>query len=224
MVDNLKKTYSTYNIKIVIINQFDDVIFKKGQLYNIILKEYDCDFVAMCDNDIIHFNKIKLLSEYYKQNKPFLGFDFISQVKIENEKPIVTSTKANTTGCGAFLFAKKEDFLNIYGYSNLYFGWGCEDNEISCRLCNDNNYTPQVRRIHNTIGHITHPTRNEHNIFERNRNILKTREKRMIKKDGINQTTYDIIKKEIIDDVEYLYVTNIGVTDDFEYKNLLKLN
>lgn len=46
----------------------------------------------------------------------------------------------------------------------------------------------------------------------------------MIKKDGINQTTYDIIKKEIIDDVEYLYVTNIGVTDDFEYKNLLKLN
>ena len=34
---------------------------------------------------------------------------------------------------------KDGDSVKVNGFSNLYLGWGCEDNEISCRLCNNNN-------------------------------------------------------------------------------------
>lgn len=223
VIKNLKKNYKIYNIDIIVIEQNDDNIFKKGQLYNIALLLTNTMFVAMCDNDIIHFKPIELLSEYYKTNKPFLGFRDISQITLVDGKEIITSTTMNPNGAGGFLFAKKEDFMRINGYSNLFLGWGCEDNEVSCRLCGDNNRKPSVRHLNNTLGHITHKKRNFEKIYNRNKKIFYSRKNRDILKDGLKQTTFELISKETRENVTYIYVKNIGVCEDFAYKNILNL-
>ena len=121
------------------------------------------------------------------------------------------------------MFAKKEDFTRINGYSNLFLGWGCEDNEISCRLCGDNNRKPSVRHLNNTLGHITHKKRNFKEIYNRNKKIFYSRQNRDIFKDGIKQTTFELISKETIVNITYIHVKNIGVCEDFAYKNILNL-
>ena len=221
VIENIKNTYNTYNIEIIIVEQDDDKPFKRGQLLNIGIIKCNGEFVIMHDNDVIHLQKVPILKEYYSKNEPFLGFDYISQIKLENNKPIITLTEKNDTGCGAFLVTKKKDILNVNGYSNLYIGWGAEDNEISCRLCNNNVMRPQVRRLHNTIGHISHPKRSNTALVEQNRKRLYGRANRLIDDDGIKQMSYSITKEEIINGVTYVYVNNIGVIDSFKYKHLL---
>ena len=156
------------------------------------------------------------------EKQPFLGFKYITQIRLDGNKLIKGEKKLNTVGAGAFLFGKKDDFINVNGFSNLYLGWGCEDNEISCRLCNNNNLRPTLKHLDQELGHITHPKRSYPNIYKRNHDILLKRLSRNIQDDGIKQTTYEIKLKWSLDNVTYINVANIGVCNDFKYKNLLK--
>ena len=161
VINNINTIYNEYDKEILVINQCDTKPFKRGQILNIGLKECNGDWVALCDNDIIHFTKINLFDEYQKNNdSPYLGFKYITQIQIDENGDYVKQEKVlNETGAGAFLFGKKEDFIKVNGYSNLYIGWGCEDNEISCRLCNNNNSRPTLKHLDQELGHITHPKR-----------------------------------------------------------------
>ena len=42
------------------------------------------------------------------------------------------------------------------------------------------------------------------------------------KLDGLSQTTHTLLNKDTVGNVTYIYVNNIGVTDDFQYKDLYK--
>lgn len=222
VISNINTVFETFNKEIMIITQCDDDMFKKGQLYNIGLKFATTKWVALCDNDIIHLNKIDLFKEYENhEGRPYLGFSFIAQLRISGEKYIETSVKANNTGAGAFLFGKLTDFINVNGFSNLYIGWGCEDNEIACRLCGDNSYRPNLPRLEQKLGHITHQRRVQPKIFKRNQKTFFARSARNIQEDGIVQTTYNISNIYHEDNVIYVDVKNIGVVDNFNYKDLL---
>lgn len=222
VINNINNVYADYKKEIIVIQQCDDELFKKGQLYNIALKHTKAKWVALTDNDIVHFNKIDLFKEYEKNNKtPYLGFTHITQVEITNDGYVKKEKKENKVGAGAFLFGMRDDFIKVNGFSNLYSGWGCEDNEISCRLCGDNSTNPTLKHLKQELGHITHPKRLNQNIFEKNRNRFFSRKNRNIADDGINQTVYDLISTSTSENVTYINVRNIRVCNDFKYKNLL---
>lgn len=222
VINNINNVYADYKKEIIVIQQCDDELFKKGQLYNIALKHTKAKWVALTDNDIVHFNKIDLFKEYEKNNKtPYLGFTHITQVEITNDGYVKKEKKENKVGAGAFLFGMRDDFIKVNGFSNLYSGWGCEDNEISCRLCGDNSTKPTLKHLEQELGHITHPKRLNQNIFEKNRNRFFSRKNRNIADDGINQTVYDLISTSTSENVTYINVRNIRVCNDFKYKNLL---
>lgn len=223
VIDNINMIFNEYEKEIIIITQCDDELFKKGQLYNIGIKKSCGKWVVMCDNDIINFEKIDLFGEYKKNGcKPYLGFTYITQIEILGENNYKRGEKKlNKIGAGAFLFGNKNDFLKVNGFSNLYKGWGCEDNEISCRLCNNNKTNPTLKHLPRELGHITHPKRRDDDIFKQNLNIFYNRKNRKIENDGIKQTTFDVISDIVTNGIRYIDVINIGVVDDFKYKNLL---
>lgn len=220
VIENINSVYSEYNKEIVILNQCDDSLFKKGQLYNIGMIETDSEWIALCDNDIIHLNKILLFQTY--ENAPYLGFTYITQLKITNNQFIKGTKDERRSGAGAFLFGKRSDFVNVNGFSNLYVGWGCEDNEMSCRLCGNNDLSVKLKRIPQELGHITHPRRVVSKIYRDNLNIFKSRRNRNVADDGLEQTKYDLISKRQEDNVTYIDVKNIRVDDNFKYKALIK--
>ena len=224
--DNIKEVYKRYNKEIIIIEQADDSIFKKGQLYNIAVKNCNGTWIALCDNDIIHFNEIDLFGQYKRfKNSPFLGFDATTQVSYSNGKLIKNSTEKRPWGYGAFFFMHKNDFLKVNGFSNIYLGWGAEDTEFGARIsnCKSTVFTPNVPRLKQSIGHITHPRRQNINLENSNLNhsYYKSRNSRDPRYDGYLQTVGNIVSDTIIDDVRYIKVNNIGVTKNFKYMDLL---
>jgi hypothetical protein len=83
-----------------------------------------------------------------------------------------------------------------------------------------------MHRIENTLAHITHPIRGDFSrktvIF--NQSIYGKYSHKEIDNnlDGLSQTTYTLLNKDTVGNVTYIYVNNIGVTDDFQYKDLYK--
>ena len=81
-------------------------------------------------------------------------------------------------------------------------------------------------RVKNTLGHITHPRRVNlnRNGLKFNQSIYEKYKKNEIKYelDGLSQTTYTLVSKETAGNVTYIKVKDIGVTEDFYYKELYR--
>jgi len=218
VIKNFTNTFKKYfnKINFIVINQVDETSFKRGQLFNIAFRYVNTKWLGLIDNDIVNLNSFNPIKKYEENGCPIACFDHISQVHLENNKTIVDSTRKSITGFGAFNFMKKEDFGHINGFSNLTFGWGAEDNIFAEKL--------QMVRISNTIGHISHQPRYNINpiLLCLNRDVRqKYRDKKMnYKLDGMVQTTYDIAKINQTNNVLFLDVTNIGVPDNFKYKEI----
>lgn len=215
-IKNIKETYNDYNKEILIIEQDDEKPFLRGQLFNIGVKFAQGEYIALSDNDMFHLRKVPWIEIYEEVKKPLIGFKYISQVSFKNGKPIITSTVDCPTGFGGFNFMKRKDFIGFNGFSNLFIGWGFEDNAYSHRF--------EYVRVPQNLGHITHSIRNYQ--FPKNREynleLFKTCDKRDKMKDGMKQTTFDIISEEYIEDcVKLIKVNNISVVDNFAYINEL---
>lgn len=216
-IHNIKDVYSDLNKEIIVIEQADDKPFLRGQLFNIGVKLAHGKYIALSDNDMFHLRKVDWIDIYETFKKPLIGFKYISQVTLKDGLPIITSTKDCPTGFGGFNFMKRIDFINFNGFSNLFVGWGYEDNAYSLRF--------EYIRVPQNLGHITHPLRNGNNgskLLYSNVNLYKTAQNRDSKLDGYEQTTFNIESKEIIlEDVKYIKVNEISVIDGFVYKDIL---
>ena len=215
-IKSIKDTYTEMNKEIIVIEQADNLPFLRGQLFNIGVKLATGNYIALSDNDIFHLRKVDWIDIYDLVKKPLIGFKYISQITLKDDKPIITKTYECPTGFGAFNFMKKTDFVNFNGFSNLFVGWGYEDNEYSSRF----NYV----RVPQNLGHITHPTHINNNVLntQLNERLSKTNKTRDSKLDGYAQTTFNIVSEEIImDDVKLIKVNNISVCDGFAYKDIL---
>lgn len=217
VVNNLKETFSEYKIHIVVATYDGDDLFKKGQVYNAIVNETKEKWIVLCDNDIVHLNKIDMLT-HYRNHGPFIGFNRITQCNVDNPEIEFGSTRRYYSA-GAFLFMSRKDYRKINGFSNLYLGWGYEDMDILRRL---KFKFGNIFRLDNTLYHITHPKRRKDGVFERNEILYKTMSTRDIKYDGLKQTTYNIKSWKKDGCVSYVEFDDINVTPDFKYKYLLK--
>lgn len=123
LVPHITKTLKDQNInnKIVVVEQSPEKLFNRGLLCNIGFHLYDkeCDYICIHDIDIIGEN-----------------FDY-------KYEPVVTHLSARWRNrnykefyprcLGGVVLFPKNDFLKINGFSNEYWGWGAEDDDLRLR-------------------------------------------------------------------------------------------
>lgn len=214
VIKNINDTYSDMNKEIIVVEQCDDKPFMRGQLFNIGVKYSNGKYLALSDNDIYHLRKVDWIGLYETSKKPIIGFKYISQVTLQNGKPVITSTENCEVGYGGFNFMSKEDFLTANGFSNLMIGWGAEDNELFYRF-------PSYMRLPQNLGHLTHPKRAnsnpKHTAINRKIWYNHLTDKRF---DGYNETVFTEVEKQISDRLT-IRVNNITVPKNFKFMSLL---
>lgn len=114
--------------EIIVVEQADDRPFNRGKLLNIGVhraKELGCTYVALHDVDMI-----PLEVDYSTVDRPtHLATDFVSN---HGEKRIIFDEYFG----GVTLFPIM-DYYKVNGYSNNYWGWGYEDDDLMFR-CREN--------------------------------------------------------------------------------------
>lgn len=123
---SIKKTLTEQNIdfEIIIVEQTDTKSFNRGKLLNIGVEkaiELGCNYVALHDVDML-----PIKADYSIVDRPtHIATKFTSDT---NEKKIVFDTYFG----GVTLFPIS-DYIKVNGYSNKYFGWGFEDDDLLYR-------------------------------------------------------------------------------------------
>jgi hypothetical protein len=116
---------SGIDYKIIIVQQDDAKLFNRGMLLNIgfkYAKKLKCDYVVFHDIDML-----PIYADYSPSEHPIhLATNFELQ---KNEK---TREIFDTYFGGVTMFSVK-DFEKINGYSNKYWGWGYEDDDLLLR-------------------------------------------------------------------------------------------
>ena len=219
VINNFKTTFQKQfnNINFIVIEQCDNELFVRGQLYNIAFNYVNSKYIALIDNDIYNFNTFNIIEQYEKFNGPYVAFDEITQISLNENNTNYTKLKSEKryAGFGAFSVMKYEDFEKVNGFSNLCFGWGAEDNILNEKL--------KFKRMIHILGHITHQRRNTQNIkaTQNNQSILSKYKYGEIKysDDGYKQTTYNVIYDKINNNIRYIGVNNISVVNSYKYMN-----
>lgn len=216
-IRNVKEVYANVPKQILVIEQADSLPFLRGQLFNIGVKLSKGKYIALSDNDIFHLRKVDWVDIYETVQKPLIGFKYISQIRLRGGTPVITNTDECPTGFGGFNFMKRDDFIKFNGFSNLFVGWGFEDNAYSLRF--------EYVRVPQNLGHISHPRRVYSNPknHDYNYELYQSANERDAKLDGYAQTTYNLVSSNIVQgDVTVIRVNSIGVCKDFAYKDILE--
>lgn len=118
-------TEKKLNFELIIVNQDNAKLFNRGMLLNIgfkYAKKLKCDYVVFHDVDMLPLD----VDYSYESYPVHLASGFIYENK-EKERLIFDEYFGGIT-----LFTI-EDFEKIDGYSNKYWGWGYEDDDLLLR-------------------------------------------------------------------------------------------
>lgn len=133
-------TQKGVNFELIVVEQNDEKTFNRGKLLNIgfkIAKRLKCNYVAFHDVDMLPVDV-----DYSYTDKPLhLATNFIS---VENMSRIVFDEYFG----GVTLFPT-DVFEKINGYSNEYWGWGYEDDDLlyRCRLHGVNLFEKSIKMM-----------------------------------------------------------------------------
>ena len=126
--ESITEYFSTLNIdyELIVVEQLGHTPFNRGKLLNVGFKEAQskrCDYVVFHDVDMLPVEV-----DYSYSDVPIhMATDFV------DEKQETFSTYFG----GVTMFPSKT-FVDINGYSNEYWGWGFEDDDLLYR-CTENN-------------------------------------------------------------------------------------
>lgn len=180
--------------KIFIIEQHDNNYFNRAKLLNVgfdIAKDEDrheCEYFAFHDIDML-----PLEADY--------GFP---------DKPTHIATKVEQFGWGmpyseyfgGVTLFNKEDFLKINGYSNEYWGWGAEDDDIRLRCQREG---LEIERRQSVFESLSHPMNGpSHGHYQNNVNRLNKFSNEDSYKDIYKQEGYSILDYQMIDEEQLL--------------------
>lgn len=183
--------------EIVVIEQADNKLFNKGKLLNIGAKLLlnKCDYFCFHDVDMVPDK-----AQYAYINYPVLLANSVSQFDADPAKPSKIWHHHATYFGGVILFGR-EDFQRINGFSNAYWGWGCEDDDLFMR-CLLSGLTPLAYNSgrfislphKKTITKITDGDK----YYQINKKYYKKVRRDMMDSnaDGLNSLDYKIVKQE----------------------------
>jgi len=126
----MQQYFQTQNIpfEIIIVHQDDAKLFNRGMLLNIGFKyaqNLGCDYVVFHDVDLLPVGV-----DYSFENKPIHLAKTIQYH--DDERKLKNKTTFDKYFGGVTLFPIM-DFIKINGYSNKYWGWGYEDDDLLLR-------------------------------------------------------------------------------------------
>lgn len=119
--------------EIIIVHQDDAKLFNRGMLLNIGFKyaqDLGCDYVIFHDVDLLPVGV-----DYSYDNKPI---HLAKKIQYhDDERKLKNKTTFDKYFGGVTLFPML-DFIKINGYSNKYWGWGYEDDDLLLRCIKKN--------------------------------------------------------------------------------------
>lgn len=119
--------------ELIFVHQDDAKLFNRGMLLNIGFKhaqKLGCDYVVFHDVDLLPVG-----ADYSYEDKPIHLAKTIQYH--DDEREIKNKTTFEKYFGGVTLFPVK-DFVKINGYSNKYWGWGYEDDDLLLRCIKKN--------------------------------------------------------------------------------------
>ena len=185
------------NFHIFIIEQADDKPFNRAKLLNIGFKESS-------NYDYFCFHDVDMLPE--KSDYSFV--DMPTHLAVEVQQ--FNYQLAYDSYFGGVTIFSKYDFELINGYSNNYWGWGAEDDDLWNR-CRASKIAP--KRKPGRYFSLDHERKVDNHLWQENYNYLASQNTQYailetIKKDGISSLEYEKISSEELTD----FATKIKVT------------
>ncbi|XP_065828976.1 beta-1,4-galactosyltransferase 7-like isoform X2 [Oscarella lobularis] len=170
--------------QIWVINQFDKHRFNRASLINVgflLSTRRGCDYMAMHDVDLLPLNPA--LDYSYPKNGPF-----------HVAAPDLHPKYHYKTFVGGILILTAEQFEKCNGLSNLFWGWGREDDEFYRRMI-EAGYTVQspknITTGYQTFKHVhdeSRRTRDKERLFNQ-REVSRTRDRVT----GLHDVDYQVI-------------------------------
>ncbi|XP_033494292.2 beta-1,4-galactosyltransferase 1-like [Epinephelus lanceolatus] len=182
--------------RVYVINQDGEGVFNRAKLMNIghaeALKEYDFDCFVFSDIDLIPMDDRNL----------YRCFDSPRHLSVAVDK--FNFRLPYKTIFGGVSALSKKQFSKVNGFSNTYWGWGGEDDDLYTRITQRGMTISRPDMVTGKYRMIKHK-RDPHN--ESNpKTYSKLRQTRQtMDKDGINTLKYTV--KEIVKDKLYTYIT-----------------
>ncbi|XP_034038155.1 beta-1,4-galactosyltransferase 1-like [Thalassophryne amazonica] len=189
---------------VYVINQYGDGMFNKARLMNSgfmeVQKEYDYECFVFSDVDIIPMNDYNIHKCFSQPRHIAVLVD-----KFGFQLPY-------TWLVGGIIAMSKEQFQKINGFSNNYFGWGGEDDDLYKRIVGKGMSISRPSSEEGKCRMIQH-NRDLQNQPNPNRFHYLARARQDMDKDGINSLSYTVIN---VDRNElYTNITiDVGKPDD----------
>eukprot|EP00042_Codosiga_hollandica_P030753 m.180386 g.180386 ORF g.180386 m.180386 type:complete len:617 (+) comp53444_c0_seq3:183-2033(+) len=194
---------------IVVVNQADSLRFNRGQLLNVGVIESEkrgCDYVVLHDIDLLPLNDL-------------LPYEFTNQI-MHIAAPGLHPVYAYEQFTGAIVSITVKDYRSIDGFSNIFWGWGGEDNEFRSRI---NRLGFEVHRPQNMGTNQQNTFRNTHPGSRQRDNWMEPRQNYLANsqewRTGISNSQHVIqrISDEIVQGYAYLridveLICDLGVT------------
>lgn len=185
-IPNIKQHLNGIDYTIIIVEQFDDELFNRARLLNIgFLYVYNyVDYVCFHDVDMLPIE-----ADYSYPQEPIHMATNTSQ--FGNNLPY----QGYYGGVNLFNVV---DFININGYSNEFWGWGGEDDDLLKRVLNKGYRLTRrkgvYKSIENTPGHL----KNNHKNYKSN--VDRLSKQYDFNTDGLNTLKWELLGEFYIED------------------------
>ncbi|XP_064630880.1 beta-1,4-galactosyltransferase 7-like [Lineus longissimus] len=191
--------------KIYVINQQDSFRFNRASLINIghLESRGECDYIAMHDVDLLPLNYD--LNYGYPESGPF-------HVASPQLHPLYHYPKF----VGGILLISNKHFELVNGMTNIFWGWGREDDEFYVRMKKAGLVVTRPQNI--TTGYRTF-----RHIHDRQRRVRDMKQyfnqkemtRRMDKRTGVNNVNYKVLsKKKLLIDGATVTIINVSLSCD----------
>jgi beta-1,4-galactosyltransferase 1 len=187
-ISEIPKKIVGIDFNIVIVEQFDEKLFNRAKLLNVGFdyKKNTSDYFCFHDVDMIPMNV-----DYTYPDKPYHMATNVGQFG---------GSVAYPTYYGGVNLFNKEDFIKINGYSNDFWGWGGEDDDLLNRI-KKNGFDLYRRTGHYiSLRHI--PNGPNHSNYQNN--VKKLSEEYEYENDGLNTLKYELVSVEKINEITEL--------------------
>lgn len=178
IVDKIKEEFD-----IVVVEQFNSKPFNKAKLLNIGFdyKKNDSDYFCFHDVDMIPQEDVD-----YSCTEDAI-------VHLSSRISQFSYKLPSENYCGGVISFKKNDFVQINGFSNEYWGWGGEDDDLYFRI--KKSKLPFIRK-NCTFDSLLHNREINQEDYQKNYNRLHSHYD--YQKDGLSNLSYSMISKENI--------------------------
>lgn len=167
------------DFKIFVIEQGDDKPFNRAKLFNVGFKESE-HFDYFCFHDV---DLLPVTADYTYTDKPTHLSSHVEQFNFEPYHEEIFG--------GVVLFPK-DDFKSINGYSNLYWGWGAEDDDVKFRC---KNKKIEIYRRYGKYRSLPHERSIKNSLYEKNCIYMEKQKEtkrglKIMEQDGLNSLEY----------------------------------